>query len=278
MKYIKKFNENYLKESEDHSLIPADPDLERRILEKLKEWAQLYGYYDEPAETQVWSDGSIDVQGNVYFWGPKPGSKLPFKFRNITGEFSMESLDLTNLVGCPENVGSSGGETYFTIADFPKLKSLEGGPKVVYGEYIINDCPSLTSLKGLPESVDDLSIGKTGFTSLEGLPKRIDGMLHLHLNSKLWDPKGLEDVIISGHLYMSGSPLCSIAVHFGVKDQEGIGYRTTEYVGNFIRSLDYKYVVNDGGVWKVIKWRFAQALDELDLPMPSSIPNYPWID
>ena len=91
------------------------------------------------------SDGSIDVEGNVDL-SCKKLTKLPLKFKNVSGNFHCYDNQLTSLEGCPSSVGG-----YFHCTN-NKLTSLEGCPSSVGGDFY---CYSnrITSLEGCPSSV-----------------------------------------------------------------------------------------------------------------------------
>ena len=103
------------------------------------------------------SDGSIDVDGNVYLHSPTlrylSGArgrlvKLPLKFNVVYGDFL-----------CFNN----------------QLKTLEGGPKEVGGSFNCSD-NELTSLVGAPIRVgDNFYCDHNELTTLEGVPKEIVG-------------------------------------------------------------------------------------------------------
>ena len=50
------------------------------------------------------SDGSIDVDGSVNLYG-RNLTKLPIKFRNVSGYFDCSYNKLTSLEGSPTHVG-----------------------------------------------------------------------------------------------------------------------------------------------------------------------------
>ena len=54
-----------------------------------------------------------------------------------------------------------------------KLKSYEGAPKSIGDTFDGSDCPLVTSLKGLPETLNGLYAASTGLSSLEGCPKKV---------------------------------------------------------------------------------------------------------
>ena len=123
-------------------------------------------------------DGSIDVDGMVRLTN-KYLTKIPFKFRNVSGSFWCNSNPLTSLEGAPNSVGGN-----FYCSD-NQLTSLEGAPKTVD----VNFCcynNQLTSLEGAPNSVGG------GFycyinqlTSLEGVPNSVGGIFNCSNNPNL---------------------------------------------------------------------------------------------
>jgi len=112
------------------------------------------------------SDGSIDVDGdvNLYFKGL---TKLPLKFRRVTGYFDCRNNQLNSLEGSPKEVGS-----HFDCSR-NQLTSLEGSPKEVGGNFYCRN-NQLTSLEGCPNSVGgDFYCSRNQLTSLEGSPKSV---------------------------------------------------------------------------------------------------------
>ena len=88
-------------------------------------------------------DGSIDVDGDVNLSGRKL-TKLPLKFRNLSGDFDCYDNQLTTLSGSPKSVG---GYFYCT---YNQLTTLEGSPKSVKGSFYCNN-NQLTTLEGSPQ-------------------------------------------------------------------------------------------------------------------------------
>ena len=86
------------------------------------------------------SDGTIDVEGNVYL-SNKDLTKIPFKFGKVTGHFYCYSNQLTSLDGCPRDVGRD------FCCNRNILKDLIGGPQDVSGSYTCNN-NRLESLEG----------------------------------------------------------------------------------------------------------------------------------
>ena len=89
-------------------------------------------------------DGSVDVDGNVNLRNLGL-TKLPIKFRNVSGDFYCSNNQLISLEGCPQSVGG-----YF-FCDNNQLTSLEGSPQSSGSFYCRNN--QLTSLEGSPKSV-----------------------------------------------------------------------------------------------------------------------------
>jgi len=130
-------------------------------------------------------DGSIDVNENVDLY--KSGlTKLPFKFRNVSGDFTCTSNKLTSLEGCPEKVGGS------FICNDNKLTSLEGSPKTIGGSFFC-DSNKLTSLVSSLETVGgNFSCYDNKLRSLEGSPEKVGGYFNCidnDLISLLGSPK-----------------------------------------------------------------------------------------
>jgi len=108
-------------------------------------------------------DGSIDVDGSVFLYS-KRLTKLPLKFRTVTGYFNCCNNQLTTLEGSPKEVGS-----YFDCS-YNQLTSLEGSPKSIGGVF---DCQGnqLTNLVGGPEVVLGAYYANNNqINSFEGFP------------------------------------------------------------------------------------------------------------
>lgn len=55
------------------------------------------------------------------------------------------------------------------------IQTLEGGPKVVTGEFSCEDCVDLYSLEGAPIKCEDFNCSNTKITSLKGCPQKATG-------------------------------------------------------------------------------------------------------
>jgi len=119
MKYLKSYNES---KTDVHSITQLT-NIEINLL------CRRYGIYHAdgtPIHT-INSDGSIDVDGDVGLNNERL-TKLPLKFRNVSGDFYCSYNDLTSLEGCPQTVG---GDFYCRNN---QLTSLEGLPEIIGGD------------------------------------------------------------------------------------------------------------------------------------------------
>jgi hypothetical protein len=113
-------------------------------------------------------DGSIDVEGDVDL-SYKELTKIPLKFRQVSGSFYCNKNQLTNLEGAPETVGGD------FDCDDNQLTSLEGSPETVGGHFYCNN-NQLTSLEGGPKTVgENFYCHNNELTNLEGAPKTVGG-------------------------------------------------------------------------------------------------------
>ena len=123
------------------------------------------------------SDGSIDVDGNVYLHSPTlrylSGArgrlvKLPLKFNVVYGDFLCFNNQLKTLEGGPKEVGGS-----FNCSD-NELTSLVGAP-IRVGDNFYCDHNELTTLEGGPMEVGDIfDCNNNQLTSLKGSPKKVN--------------------------------------------------------------------------------------------------------
>ena len=113
-------------------------------------------------------DLSIDVFGDVVL-EDMDYHKIPYKFRNVHGNFSIGKNRLITLENAPEFVS---GNFY---CNSNELKSLYGGPKIVNGDFYCNN-NNLTTLKYAPKIVSgDFLCGNNSIKSLRFLSKGIKG-------------------------------------------------------------------------------------------------------
>jgi hypothetical protein len=126
------------------------------------------------------SDGSIDVNGNVFLY-KKGLTELPLTFNKVTGNFDCGSNNLTTLKGCPRWIG--GG---FSCYD-NHLTSLEFSPDYVGGDF-------WCQYNKLTNNYCDSEIGGDFYTSLEH-----DGLTEDNYNEwrKLYKRKQILDDIFN---------------------------------------------------------------------------------
>jgi hypothetical protein len=89
------------------------------------------------------SEGSISVDGNVDL-GYIRLTKLPIRFKEVSGHFWCFNNNLTSLEGCPERVGG-----YFSCSS-NNLTSLEGCPKWVGSDFYCQD-NNIYTFEGIPD-------------------------------------------------------------------------------------------------------------------------------
>jgi hypothetical protein len=89
------------------------------------------------------SEGSISVEGSVGL-GYKKLTKLPVKFKEVSGNFWCDYNNLTSLRGCPERVGESFG------CWNNNLTNLEGCPKWVGSDFFCHD-NNIYTFEGIPD-------------------------------------------------------------------------------------------------------------------------------
>ena len=127
-------------------------------------------------------DGSIDVDGYVNLYN-KGLTKIPLKFRNVSGYFYCNYNKLTSLEGCPESIGGD------FSCNTNKLMSLEGCPESIGGHFYCSG-NNLTSLEGCPKSIGgDFSCNGNNLTSFDGCPQNIGGGFYCGGNPvyELWN-------------------------------------------------------------------------------------------
>jgi hypothetical protein len=113
------------------------------------------------------SDGTIDVHGDVRLENLGL-TKLPLKFKNVSGVFNCSYNQLTTLSGAPESVGGN----FYCVNN--KLTTLEGAPKSVGVTFNCNS-NQLTTLSGAPAVGGDFHCNYNKLVDLKGFPEYYDG-------------------------------------------------------------------------------------------------------
>lgn len=155
--------------------------------EEINSFMNRWGMYDGYV---INDDLSVDVRGDVYLINMtyRKGSKkeinaLPFKFRNVYGNFDIDNIGLTSMVNFPYYVQ---GEFRSVRNDIPNLI---GSPSIVEGKYVIN---SVASLEGIAKEIYSvLHIANcTKLTSLKFLPKRLKSLWIVNVkNLTYWESR-----------------------------------------------------------------------------------------
>jgi hypothetical protein len=124
------------------------------------------------------SDGSIDVNGDVFLWN-RELTELPLRFNRVTGSFECGGNNLTTLKGSPRWLGID----FSCVGN--NLTSLEFSPDYVGGFF---DCIN----NNLTDNYCDSEIGGKFYTSLEQ-----DGLTEYNYNDwrKLYKRKMILDDI-----------------------------------------------------------------------------------
>jgi hypothetical protein len=178
--------------------------------------------------------GEIDISGN---FSSIAENKLGFrgiKFGEVSGHFNIQSAG---------------------------LKSLEGAPRKVGGDFNCSLNNELTSLKGAPQEVGGhFNCLQNALTSLKEAPKRIKGIFNCGYNS-LKTLEGAPEVV-EGSFQCAGNPLISLA-------------EAPESVGNFLIKnwnsergfgiLDWKQGWNKKGGAEFIKTVMSKLKEIEDL-------------
>ena len=99
----------------------------------------------KPNESLKGAPKDIDGNFTCQFYGVRSLKQGPVK---ITGDFSVWGNRFSDLQGSPLEIGKN-----FDVSMNKRLKTLEGGPEIVRGNYVCGGCPGLTSLKGAPDHI-----------------------------------------------------------------------------------------------------------------------------
>jgi hypothetical protein len=154
-------------------------------------------------------DGCIDVDGNVDLKSYDL-TKIPLKFRNVSGYFSC---------------------------DFNKLTSLENSP-ILTGGYFSCDSNKLTNLEGSPKEVGrSFYCSENQLTSFEGI-SNVRGEYIYCFSNNLRDVKGIKDGW-RGRLDIIGSPVHEIFKLFSKERWDEV----VEYLNEYDVIRDGKVVV-----------------------------------
>lgn len=144
-------------------------------------------------------DGTITFIGNVNLSGLGL-KKIPFKFKNVHGDFDCSNNNLVSLKNSPENVG---GKFNCSVN---KLASLKYGPRIV-SEHFICSQNNLENLNFGPDTIKDLNAQHNLINTLEYFPKVVRGDCLLGGN-KIHNIDTLKRTEIRGDIFFSDLLIC----------------------------------------------------------------------
>lgn len=109
------------------------------------------------------NEGLVDVESNIIL-GYQKLDKIPLNFGRVYGDFYFARNNLKTLEGCPEHVYGNFNASYNS-----NLTSLKYSPQYVTGNFYASHC-SLESLEYSPQQVNgDVSFYTNEIKSLKGL-------------------------------------------------------------------------------------------------------------
>lgn len=129
-----------------------------------------HNIFDEQTLLNKWVTGSwsvdkgggIRVKGDLNIAAFRVGyrvadfAELPIKFNSVSGMVRCSNQKLKTLTNFPKIIS-----TDCRVTHLPNLESLAGWDGAQVGNLTINDCPNLTSLKGIPAVINlDCSISR----------------------------------------------------------------------------------------------------------------------
>jgi hypothetical protein len=230
-----------------------------------------------------------EVGGGFFCYGNKLTSLEggPIK---VGRYFNCSDNKLTSLVGAPKEVGGSfycydnklttlNGGPKEVGGDFDcsrnKLTTLEGGPIKVAANFSCNN-NNLTKLEGCPIYSGNFYCYNNKLTSLEGGPNIVGG------NLDYWNWNNLETRRVGSYFDYRNNKITNLEVgpiYFGNGDFSCDGnpifqiFKLFRNEKSFMNSLDYNYIIGKD----IDKRRFQEALDEIGMVVPESIPGYRYI-
>jgi hypothetical protein len=201
-------------------------------------------------------DGTIDVDGDVDLTRNilTKLTKLPLKFRKVSGNFYCYNNQLTSLEGAPREVGDG----FYCYNN--QLTSLEGAPREVGGHFNCSN-NELRSLSGAPREVGgDFYCYENQLSSLSGISKYISGGIYCY-NNQLRDVKGVKDGWRGG-FSVKGNPVYQI---FKLFPPHRVTSRKERW-DEVIEFLNEHEVIRDGKV--VVLAALELVFHEMGLEVP----------
>lgn len=189
----------YIEESllNDFDTLANNIDARGEVLQFIKDTYNTPSKFRVSAKPQANGKYLVNVTGNVSFkksWNTEYLTNGLFEFGRVTGSVLLGVNtksgrgSLKSLEGAPREIV---GE--FNISG-QALTSLENCPQTIRGIIRINDL-NITSLKGISNYIISLECCKTNIENLEGLPNQIFGSFTCTDNPKLVSLKGISKKI-----------------------------------------------------------------------------------
>jgi hypothetical protein len=236
-----------------------------RLIEFICEDLGIQNYKVNPDET-------VDVDGNVDI-SRMDLDKLPLKFGKVSGHFFCTNNKLTGLEGAPRYVGRD------FCCNYNKITSLEGAPIEVGGDFSCYN-NKLTSLEGAPTYfVWNFLCGANRLITLKGAPLSIGNDFYCQ-NNKLTSLEGAPievggdfDCDSNNIISLEGAPIEVGGDFVCINNPISKLYELFPNYDSFIESLDYNYLRGTS----IIKFRFEEALEELNMEIPKEIKGWTWI-
>jgi hypothetical protein len=198
-------------------------------------------------------DGTIDVDGDVDLYDLGL-SKLPLKFREVTGDFYCTNNELTTLEGAPQSV-----DGYFDCVN-NRLTTLKSAPQSVGGSFYCY-FNSLTTLEGAPQYVGgNFDCYNNCLTTLEGAPKFVENDFDCSVNELT--------TLVSAPKSVGGNFYC--------KDNTLDPIRELFPNDKTFHKLCMEWEFFAGGN-KIYKHKFLEAMLDIRKELPESIPGYEYI-
>ena len=178
--------------------------------------ADLKKFFKISGSVNITPDG-IDVDGDVQSMRGPSLTEIPFKFNTVSGSFDMQdykklksltnfpnqcdSIDISSNEGMETLVGGENTVCNSFIAEYTKLKGLEGAPRAK--NYSFEESEDLITTEGLP------------MTDIEGINLR--GCRNLKVIKNLSEPLGRDVSETSFVSYNPSLPLAGLILNAGKK-------------------------------------------------------------
>lgn len=146
---------------------------ERKDKERVRIDQALVKHFSKHGKVlDVTPEGEAIIEGDVEIKHNYDGTKLPLKFKSVTGYYTISDVPIDTLEGSPETalkVDVSG----------LKIKSLHGVPQTKLGLFASN--LNIQNLEGIKdERLKNLMLDGTHLASLKGAPKHITSKMRIN--------------------------------------------------------------------------------------------------